>query len=276
MQPIRLLATDLDGTLLDSRGEISQENLRAIHELAARGIPVVPASGRSFSEMPEILRTNPDIRYYIYSCGAAVLDRMTGERIEMCIPHETVVHLLDTLYRYETHISYRRGGCCIGDGEKRSDDDYAYYNVWNRHREVIEAFASFDCDFKAHAYESDRVEMMAVYFHDEEECEACKRALSRIDGISFVHVVYCGIEIFSAAAGKDRALMALADRLGIPHAQTAAVGDSDNDLTMVRAAGVGIAVSNACRSLLEAADTVICSNDEHAIADIAAHLGPGL
>ena len=69
-----LYISDLDGTLLDSRGEISQENLDAIHELASCGIPVVPASGRSYSEMPEILRTNPDIRSYIYSNGAAVLD----------------------------------------------------------------------------------------------------------------------------------------------------------------------------------------------------------
>ena len=278
MDTIRILATDLDGTLLDSRGEISQENLDAIHELASRGIPVVPASGRSYSEMPEILRTNPDIRYYIYSNGAAVLDRITGQRIEMCIPNTTAVRVLDTLFRYETHISYRRDGVCFGDAEKRTDDAYAYYNVWSRHREVIEEYASFDVAFKTRAYESQSMEMLAVYFHNEAECEACKRELASIDGIAFVHVVYCGLEIFSAAAGKDRALLALADHLDIPHSATAAVGDSDNDISMVRAAGVGIAVSNACRPLLDAADTVICSNDDHAIAHIAAHIckNPGM
>ncbi|MBR5870657.1 MAG: HAD family phosphatase [Clostridia bacterium] len=268
---IRLLATDLDGTLLNSQGAISEENFRAIHILSENGIHFVPASGRSYSEMPEALRSHPDIRYYLYSNGAAVLDRQTGERIEMCIPKALSNRVLDVLFGYEAHITYRHGGVCIGDAAQQNDDAYAYYNVWQRHREVVEQYGVYEPDFKTRAYDADGVEMFAVYFHSEAEFAACKRRLADIDGIGCAEIAYCGLEIFSSSAGKGKALLALADHLGIPHEQTAAVGDSDNDRSMILAAGHGLVVSNGNPSLKEDADTVICSNDEHAIDWIVRH-----
>ncbi len=267
MPKFHLLATDLDGTLLDTAGDVSQENVDAIHTLAQHGVQLVPASGRSFTEMPEVLRTHSDIRYYLYSNGAAVMDRVTGENIiEMCIPQSLSNRVLDLLYCYETHITYRHRGVCVADAAQQNEDAFAYYNMWQRHREVVEQFAVYEPDFKARAYAADGVEMYAVYFHSEAEFEACCAALADIDGIGFAQIAYCGLEIFSSDAGKGRALLALADRLGIPHERTAAVGDSDNDRSMILAAGTGFVVSNAAESLKADADEIICSNDEHAMA----------
>ena len=267
MSPIKLIATDLDGTLLNSRGEVSQENLDAIHALAENGIPVVPASGRSYTEMPKVLRSHPDIRYFLYSNGAAVMDAVTGENIiELCIPKALSNRVLDLLDTFEAHITYRHRGVCIGDASQQNDKAFAYYNVWQRHREVVEQFAVYESDFKTRAYAADGVEMFAVYFHSETEFDACREALRGIDGIGFAQIAYCGLEIFSSSAGKGRALLALADKLGIAHEQTAAVGDSDNDRSMILAAGMGFVVSNANDSLKADADKIICSNDAHAMA----------
>lgn len=274
MSDIRLLASDLDGTLLDTKGAISEENLQAIRALAQNGVLFVPASGRSYSEMPPVLRSHPDIRYYLYSNGAAVMDRQTQEPvIRLCIPQAVSNRVLSLLFRYETHITYRHGGICIGDAAQQNETAFAYYNVWQRHREVVEQFAVYETDFRDRALAADGVEMFAVYFHSEEEFEHCRTVLGEIDGIGCAQIAYCGLEIFSADAGKGKALLALADLLGIPHEKTAAVGDSDNDLSMIEAAGVGFAVSNACGSLLEHADSVICSNDAHAIAYLADAFG---
>lgn len=272
MRSLRLLATDLDGTLLNTSGAVSAENLDAIHALAEHGVLLVPASGRSYSEMPAVLRSHPDIRYYLYSNGAAVMDAVTGENIiELCIPRAKSNRVLDLLFSMETHITYRHRGVCVGDASQQSEEAYAYYNMWQRHREVIEQFAEFESDFKARAYAADGVEMFAVYFHSEAEFEACKTALSAMDGIGYASIAYCGLEIFSSEAGKGRALLALADTLGIAHEETAAVGDSGNDRSMILAAGVGFVVSNANDALKADADEVICSNDEHAMAWIFHH-----
>ena len=63
----------------------------------------------------------------------------------------------------------------------------------------------------------------------------------------------------------------LADMLGVDIADTISIGDSDNDESMILAAGLGLAVSNAWDSLKAVANGVICSNDEHAVAYVLAH-----
>ena len=72
---IKLVACDLDGTLLNDKGEVSRENLDAIKELTERGIYFVPASGRAYAELIPPLSENPYIRYYALSSGANLYDK---------------------------------------------------------------------------------------------------------------------------------------------------------------------------------------------------------
>ena len=71
----KIVASDLDGTLLQYDGRVSAENWRAIEEMGKMGVQFVPASGRSFNEMPDELRESPLIRYYITSDGTTVYDK---------------------------------------------------------------------------------------------------------------------------------------------------------------------------------------------------------
>ena len=82
----KIVASDLDGTLLDSKGEVSAENLSAICELHARGAFFVPASGRSLSEIPRTLRDEESIRFYIHSSRAGIYDKKTGKNLSFGFP----------------------------------------------------------------------------------------------------------------------------------------------------------------------------------------------
>ena len=73
------------------------------------------------------------------------------------------------------------------------------------------------------------------------------------------------LEICSASAGKGNALASLAKELGVKIESTIAMGDSDNDCSIVEAAGLGLAVSNANDALKSVADEIICSNEEHSL-----------
>lgn len=79
-------------------------------------------------------------------------------------------------------------------------------------------------------------------------------------------------EIGAKDASKGQALTRLAERLGVPLRQTAAVGDSLNDESMLRAAGVGVAMGNARQDMKEIADHVTLTNDEHGVAYMIRHL----
>ena len=72
----KLISVDLDGTLLEGVMTVSEENIAAAEELARKGALIVPNTGRAFVELPEIIKTLPIFRYYIYSDGAVIYDKI--------------------------------------------------------------------------------------------------------------------------------------------------------------------------------------------------------
>ena len=110
MEKYRLIASDLDGTLLDGGSRVGEKNLRAIRELTERGVIFVPSTGRALSEIPSELLSLDCIRYIIYANGASVIDRVTGERIEACIDRERLNSVFAVLSHYDTHIAVRYKG----------------------------------------------------------------------------------------------------------------------------------------------------------------------
>lgn len=271
MPKYKIVASDLDGTLLDSNSQISEENISAIKDLIRKGVHFVPSSGRTLSEMPQAIKENTDIRFISCSNGAAVIDRKTGERILMCIPHGLAVKVLDILNSYETHIAFRHNGECYVDSAFKTDEQIKYFNVCDIHLGVVKQYAVFKDDFKNFSYSLDNIEVFAVFFRSVAEMEECRERLSRLGDLRIADSWNYNLEICSAHAGKGNALKALADKLGIDYADTIGVGDSDNDSTMIKAAGLGLAMENACDSLKKIADGVICTNNEHAIKYILEH-----
>lgn len=265
MENYKLIASDLDGTLLNSKTDISDENMKAIDCLDSKGVFFVPCSGRTFSEIPAKLKNNKSIRYFIHSNGAVVLDSQTGKRILNCIPNSNVRKILDILYSFDTHIIFRLNGECFADKFFQSPEDWDYYNLCEAHRNVIAQYAVHLENFKEIAYSSDNVEVFAVYFHLHEQKKECMRMLEKIPGLNLVELDTESVEIVTETAGKGNALSALADMLGIDISQTISLGDSGNDISITQTSGLGLAMSNACQALKQVADGIICSNDEHAV-----------
>ncbi len=261
----QIIASDLDGTLLNSAGLISPENLTAIHALTQLGAHFVPASGRGYSEMPQQIHDCPDIRYIIHSNGASILDRKTGERILCCLPRELSVEILDVLDDYDVHITLRQGGECYIDANEQGPEKYAYYHVGKAHARITFDHGIHKADFHEFSRTLDNVELFAVHFHDNDQRIACRDRLRATGRFLVAEANAHNLEISALDASKGSALLRLADHLGISHAATIGMGDSDNDTAMIKAAGLGLVMENAPDSLKTIADCVICSNDEHAV-----------
>ena len=81
---IRLIAADMDGTLLNDEKKIPEENLRAFKACASQGIEIVPATGRTMRGLPDELRNLPGVHYAILTNGAQVVDLQTNKIIDSC------------------------------------------------------------------------------------------------------------------------------------------------------------------------------------------------
>lgn len=96
MHDIKLIALDLDGTLLNSNKELPRENYEALEKAAAAGIEIVPCTGRVYSAMPEVVRNLPFVNYIILVNGAKILHVPTGEAVTKAeIPMEQAVEIME-------------------------------------------------------------------------------------------------------------------------------------------------------------------------------------
>lgn len=268
MTKYKLIASDLDGTLLKNNMSVSVQNKYAIKELIQLGVYFVPSSGRTLNEFPQEVLDNPHVRYIIHSIGAVVYDKQTKKRITMCMPHDLSMFVLDTLNEYDAMLNVRNEGNCYVDVECVKDEACDYYRVNAYFRRFIYETAIPVTDLIYFCRSMGEIEMISAFFHDDAQYEECKKRLEATGELIIACSGSQNMEIIHKKAGKGNALYCLAELLGIDKESTIGVGDSTNDSALIEAAGLGLAVGNACDELKEIADEVICSNEEHIMVHI--------
>lgn len=267
----KIIASDLDGTLLQYDGSVSLENWKAIEQLKEKGVQFVPASGRSFQEMPEELRESPLIRYYITSDGTTVYDKETDTTHELPLPQALSHAVLDKVYQYPMCMMIHADINSYVDAATHNEADYIRYNLDQRWRDFTFATNRPVENFKEFAYGLERAQSIISFYERMEDLLECKRYFEANPELIVAQSDPYNLEIFHRKAGKGNALMLLADILGVDRKATIAMGDSTNDLTMVQAAGLGLAMENAVPALKDAADQVICHYEQHSAKYILEH-----
>ncbi len=258
----KIVASDLDGTLFNKKGEISEENFEAIKTMYDKGFYFVPCSGRSYGEMPSILKENPYIRYYIGSDGATIYDKETDTTYSTTLTKEESRLILDKIYTYPINMMIHANNRSYVDADTHTAESYREHNCSENWIKFIFEMNEVMPNYKEFAYNTD-IEMFCIFFKNHSDILECKEYFSKNTDFLTAQSHKYNFEIFSKNAGKGNAILKLADILGVDKKDTIAVGDSTNDFTMIEKAGLGLAMQNAVDELKVIADTVICSNDEH-------------
>lgn len=265
---IKLIAFDLDGTFLDDGKEIPPENLEALKAAAAKGIHIVPATGRLYIGVHEAIKALPFVRYFILVNGAQVYDAVEDKTIYKGeIPLDMALELIDYMETLPVIYDCYQNGCGWMSGhmyEKIPDyvENPAMQAAVKRQRRPVE-------DLRSTLIErGESVQKQQMFFKDLDEM---RRQRDEILPAMFPELlpttsVVTNIEINHVSAGKDKGLEALCRHLGIGLENTMAFGDGTNDTCMLRAAGLGVAMSNAEKEVLAAADYVTGSNNEAGVA----------
>lgn len=262
---IRLIAIDLDGTTLNSKGLLSECNRRAIEAAIQIGVDVVPTSGRAYNSLPEEVMNIPGLKYAISSNGAHVTDLRTGEYIYSSYLEPEAVEEAVRLAQSE-HLTmeiFWRGCPYINRAvyEKIRETGSCYRNA----NYVLTTRVPIDdvCDFLLdHRSE---IENINFCFDDLDLREQLR---PRIEAIPNTHVTssfISNIEMGGAHSTKAEALQFLTRRLGYTGDQVMSFGDAANDIPMIEYAGIGVAVGNAWDEVKQHADCVSESNDDDGV-----------
>lgn len=264
---IKLIALDLDATLLDSQKKISPRNLAALERARQMGVLMVPVTGRPAQGLPQAVLDLPGLRYVVTSNGATVRDLKEDRYLlEKHLTPQTSLAILDACREYKMIREVFREG--VGY-LTRADydilmDRYAGTPMWEYVLGTRQVLPGSLEDFLR---EDDRpVEELFFLTGSPEEKEALRDHLSSLPGIGFADPFPRDLEVMAGGIDKGEAFLWLLNYLGIAPEETLAIGDGGSDIPLLRAAGIGIAMDNALDYVKAAADDVTASCDADGVA----------
>ena len=262
--PIRLIAVDLDGTVLDDRKQLTPRTLEALREAGRQGVLIVPATGRTHAGLPPELLALPGVRYAITSNGARVMDLAAGKALrELYIPRGTALAAYDALSAFDCMTDLFQDGRGYSTEANRAA---SYRFVPDNLRDYVLNTRTVLPDLRAFIASQERgIEKLTIFFLDEDERRRAWAEVAAL-GVDVVSSLPLNMEINAAGVDKGAGLLALAEQLGLPASALMACGDGGNDTAMVAAAGLGVAMANAFPEVKAAASYVTASNNEDGVA----------
>lgn len=263
---IRLIASDLDGTLLDSNSRLSDRTRRTLAAAAEQGIVILPATGRPGCAVPDEIRKLPGVRYIMTSNGASVYDMQTGQNVyEVNLGLDRITEIRARLADFDVWTEISISGISYVEG-KYYNNVSAYISNEHTQHYLTDTRTPVESLDEVMLADRDHLEKICFFFKDEEIKKQAMTAFGHMDGVDAVDAVKTNFEISDRNATKGEALKAMAGLLGIPMNATAAFGDGMNDRTMIMEAGIGFAMENAGEDVKAAADHITLSNDDDGVA----------
>ena len=276
MKDIKLVALDLDGTLFDNSSRISERNLTAIRSITDKGIHVVISTGRPFEGIPFDQIKGTGINYAITANGSGIYEISTGKCLyENAMDEELVTPILNFLLTRDIHMDAFIGGKgytpiqCVETAQKLTvPSSIKNYIITTRTR--LDNILQFIHENQL------KVQEMTLNFYPAADGtlidrETVRKFLVSNPSITTVCGGYNNLEFTRADANKGVGLRKLAEILGVNPDATMAIGDTENDLAIIEAAGIGVAMGNATDAVKARADYVTTTNTKDGVAAAIEH-----
>ncbi|ETI67665.1 Cof-type HAD-IIB family hydrolase [Neobacillus vireti] len=276
---IKCIASDMDGTLLNSVQQISEENKQAIIKAQAQGVEFVVATGRSYQEATYVLAEAGVSCPVICVNGAEVRskdgDVISATPISKQLTREVAAKLTEVDVYFEV---YTNKGAFTVDADKAVStlvDIIVSANPEVKREEIIYAAGARLRDGLVHTVEdyeilfSDeeyQIYKLLVFSFDADKLAAAGKLLTAFNELAVAASGRENLEVTNKKAQKGLALEAFAHAKGISLAETMAIGDNYNDVSMFEKAGRSVAMGNANYEIKSLCDVITDTNEENGVA----------
>lgn len=273
---MRLIAIDMDGTLLNDRKTVSKENIRALKDATAQGHIIMLCSGRSSEDVLSFQKEH-SLSLPFASCNGTVVyadDKVVHRTpINLKAAAEAYQYLEeeDLPFQFYTNHGvftngkfYRKSARAFLSAPKAKLAPIPFRYLFSYRKKVGSTkIKSFD--------EMRHIEGLEIYkFFIYTPCEKRKQALlttiNKIEGLNTTSSSSDNVEITAINGHKGNGVMEMAKYYGIPIEDTVAIGDNLNDLPMLQVAGLSIAMANGEDKVKELCDVTTLTNEENGVA----------
>ncbi len=259
---IRLIAIDMDGTLLRSDQSIDPETIRDLQNAADNGLEIVLCTGRALAEMGDQLPLLPMVRFVVCCSGALVYDRVRDSFLYRNeIPHPFIGKGLETAGKYRAmpqFLTERESIVSASDIIRMRDFGMeAYRPLYLRSARQVE-------NINAEGERLGSAAKFNIYFRSADDRSKGYGDLKQLP-LTFAFSGQTALEMTADGVSKATGLLFLADVLNITGRQIAGIGDSGNDLPMLEAVGFSAAMGNAAEEIRSRCDLVTEDNDHNGV-----------
>ena len=263
----RLIALDVDGTLLTPEGQVSARTVQAIADARKAGVHVVLATGRSAPEAGYFSKLAGCDPWAVCLGGAAIADMESFHHVrQWSMAPDAGMKALRLIQPEPLSRMVFAGEVNLMDP---ASDVYFVrhypYDCFHRHKVVTEDMAAY--------IEERGLPVTKLYAVGEpDQFPPLLERIRQLPGLELTSSGQNNFEVMPSGINKGKALELLGRQWGIPLAETAAIGDSDNDLAMLRAVGCPIAMGNGSAAVKEVACHVTDTNGADGVAKAITHL----
>ena len=260
MSKYKLIAFDMDGTLLNSRKEISESTMDAVNRAFDAGKEVILSTGRCVAELREYFKMMPGLRYVVCSSGAILYD-VKEEKI--LYSNSLSVELVKKILKASRKEDLMVHLLAIESIVQKKDIPQMEHFGMGVYRPMYEKVTTQVDDIYSY-YDENPFEVPKLNLYHATE-EGRERTRERLAGLNLVlaDAERTSLECSATGVTKGTGLLRLCEHLGIKVDETIAVGDADNDLNILETAGLAVAVGNANEHVKAVADVVVndCDHD---------------
>jgi Cof subfamily protein (haloacid dehalogenase superfamily) len=262
----RLLALNIDGTLLRSNGRLQPSTKEAIEYVKDKGIYVTLVTNRHFQSAKKLAKVLKLESLLVTHGGAFISENLDEPLFEKRISEEATFNLVQVLENFKCNIRITHERFSIGNRRKIASNllSKSILNTSDSMFYPVQFVDSLGDSLRDEPVSATKID---VHFSSEDEKEEAAKLL--FDAFDMVDVKVNQpkkLEIVKNGVSKENGLRALVSHLNIPLEKTVAIGDAEDDAGMITSAGLGVAMWNAPFEVKRAADWVTRSNNQQGVA----------
>lgn len=264
----KLVCIDMDGTLLNKNHEVSEENKRALKEATDLGVNIAISTGRVFASARIYAKITGIKAPLICSNGSYIRGKDTDEVIfKSVLNREALDKMYEVIKKHNFLAYFDTPYGIISDTKIPDDDSHRIMNKWVDEDEQIQFYEVEDFREAFNEYASDILKLIII---EDKNSTKIKDAKEDIDKLSdYVDIVYswggCA-ELMAKGTSKGNAVKMLAKRLGIKKEEIMCIGDSGNDLSMIKESGLAVVMDNAPKEIKKYANYITETNENSGVA----------
>lgn len=261
----KLICIDVDGTLVDSNKNLPKENKRAIEQAYKAGIKIAIASGRAPAAVKEIIEDMEIKGYGICLNGSYVNDE--NNEISKCILNSKEVDIIrKVVEKYDVRAFFATSALNITNKAPSGGWLKAIQKSVVKQKELIVCSNNeLEEVLKNH---HDSILKVSIMEEDEDVYQKVRKELEDTHIFDVAKSDNHYIDINIKGINKAKGVKDLAKYLNINLPEVICIGDNENDIEMIKVAGLGVAMDNSCKELLEVCDAVTLSNDKCGVAKV--------